>query len=386
MTRLTSVVAALLLAAAGSAYAQQSQAQIANQLNEEGKELMFGNKYAEASAKFREAVARVPEPKYFFNLCTSLFQEGKFDAAITACNAVDKYTPAAELHDKNAKLVARIQEEAKAQNIELHPAGSGGGGGDTNTPPDPNGGTPPPDPNGGTPPPDPNGGTAPPPQRQMAVGRPPPALFMAVRPDHHYTWSLGVDLYGGGGQIGQPNAYGSAAGGVRVKGDYIFAPRSRVGAQFYLQFTHVGQGQMDSGAVEQLDIFDIGVALYKHFCLRAAERVCLTPLVGAQLALMSPQGDVNNMSSDGSQLFNYAAFGGRAELNLSVALGLRYEHVLSFMAGLNAYTGALNSSTDGSATPQELGLDVGGAFGYVGVGYTYRFNTPIGSRPFITLE
>ncbi|HEV7556004.1 MAG TPA: hypothetical protein VGO00_11140, partial [Kofleriaceae bacterium] len=330
-----SVVAALLLAAAGSAYAQ-SQAQIANQLNEEGKELMFGNKYAEASAKFREAVARVPEPKYFFNLCTSLFQEGKFDLAITACNAVDKNTPAAELHDKNAKLIARIQEEAKAQNIELHPAGSGGGGGETNTtPPDPNGGTPPPDPNGGTPPAD-NGGP-PPSQRPMAVGHPPPALFMAVHPDHHYTWSLGVDVFGGGGKIGQPDAYGSAFGGARVKGDYMIAPRSRVGAEFYLQFTHVGQGQMDSGAVDTLEIVDVGVALYKHFCLRAAERICLTPLIGVQLALLSPQGDVNSMPDANNQLFNYAAVGGRGELDFSWALGRRYEHVLSLMVGINAY-------------------------------------------------
>ena len=383
MTRLTSVVAALLLAAAGSAYAQ-SQAQIANQLNEEGKELMFGNKYAEASEKFREAVARVPEPKYFFNLCTSLFQEGKFEAAITACNAVDKNTPAAELHDKSAKLLARIHEEATAQHIDLNPAGSGGGGGETNTPPDPNGGTPPPDPNGSQPPP--STGTPPPAQRQMAVGRPPPALFVAVRPDHHYAWSLGVDVYGGGGQIGQPNVYGSAAGGIRFKADYMIAPRSRVGGEFYIQATHVGQGQMDSGSVETLEIVDFGLALYKHFCLRAAERLCLTPLIGAQLSLMSPQGDVNNMTSDNSNLFNYAAFGGRGELNLSWALGSRFEHVLSLMVGINVYSPVVSSSSDAGATAADLGLDAGGAFGYLGLGYTYRFSTPLGSRPFITLE
>src|SRR5215468_7427288 len=143
MTRLTSFAAALVVvAAAGSAYAQ-SQAQIAAQLNDEGKELMFANKFAEASAKFREAVARVPEAKYFFNLCTSLYQEGKFDEAMTACNAVEKNNPSGELHAKNDKLIGRIKEEAKSQNIELHP--TGGGGGDPNVPPDPN--TPPPDPN-----------------------------------------------------------------------------------------------------------------------------------------------------------------------------------------------------------------------------------------------
>src|SRR5258705_12829561 len=100
MTRLTSFAAALLLAAGGSALAQ-SQVQIAAQLNEEGKELMFANKFPEASAKFREAVARVQEAKYFFNLCTSLYQEGKFDEAMTACNAVDKNSPSTELKSKN---------------------------------------------------------------------------------------------------------------------------------------------------------------------------------------------------------------------------------------------------------------------------------------------
>jgi hypothetical protein len=34
----------------------------------------------------------------------------------------------------------------------------------------------------------------------------------------------------------------------------------------------------------------------------------------------------------------------------------------------------------------EVGLDRGGAYGYAGVGYTYRFNTPLGRGPLVTLE
>ena len=31
-------------------------------------------------------------------------------------------------------------------------------------------------------------------------------------------------------------------------------------------------------------------------------------------------------------------------------------------------------------------LDTGGAAGYGGLGYTYRFDTPFGSAPFVQLE
>jgi hypothetical protein len=352
--------------------------QIAAQLNDEGKELMFQNKFAEASAKFREAVARVQEAKYFFNLCTSLYQEGKFDEAMTACNAVDKNSPSDELKTKNEKLIGRIRDEAKAQNIELHPVG--GGGGETNVPPpDPN--VPPPDPNQVNPNPNPN-----PQPQQAAVGRPPTqGLFVAQRPDHHYTWSLGIDFYGGGGKYGQPDIYGTAAGGVRFKSDVMLMPRNRIGGEGYIQITHVGAGsaQVMSGTpVTALDIVDIGVAGFKHICLRGAERVCLTPLLGVHLSLMSP----GEMDSSGNTLFNYSAVGARGELNLSVALGRRYEHVLSAMIGVNAYSAVLSSSSDTGQTAQDLGLDAGGAFGYIGFGYTYRFNTPLGTAAFITLE
>jgi hypothetical protein len=372
------IIIALGSALAGTASAQ-SQAEIAAKLNEEGKELMFGNKFAEAAKKFQEAVARVPEAKYFMNLCLARFQEGKFDEALTACNAVELNNPTEAVKDKAEKLIGKINEAAKAQNLELHPGGGGGGdpGVDPTHPSDPH----PTDPNR---PADPNrpvqpAGYAP------TVGRPPTEnLALAVTPDNNYTWTLGIDLFAGGGQIGQPDFYGTATSGLRIKGDYIVNPAARLGAQAYLQYSHLGQGKNDTLGSETLDIVDLGLAGYKHICLGNQSRLCVTPLLGAQLALMSPAGQ---MDGTGSQLFNYLALGGRAEVSVAYAFGTRFEHVLSLMAGVNAYSQVLQGPSAGDGfTATEVGLDKGGVVAYLGLGYTHRFNTPLGSSPFVILE
>jgi hypothetical protein len=133
-----------------------------------------------------------------------------------------------------------------------------------------------------------------------------------------------------------------------------------------------------------LGVFDLGIAGYKHLCGPHA-RGCITPLVGAQLALLSPANETD--VSTGEQVFNYAALGARLELGLSYALGSRYEHVLGGMLGVNAYTAAFSEPSDGiSLTAEEWGLDRGGAAVYLGIGYTYRFKTPFGHAPFVTLE
>jgi hypothetical protein len=402
MLRLTPIAAASLAALVGMAAPAfaQSQAEFAAKANEEGKELMYANKYAEASARFRDAVARVPEPKYFFNLCTSLFQEGKFGEALTACNAVDNNSPSPEQKTKVDKLRNRIKDEAKAQGISVEPVGGGQSPGETTldcaaTPQDSRCQQPPPvdrckanprDPACAAPPPPHPNPNQPPPQN-FAVGRPPTGtgLFTATRPDNRYTWTLGFDLFGGGGQVGQPDYYGSASGGFRVKGDYLLNAPRRFGAQGYMQLTHFGAGSMDSSFVSTLDIFDVGVALYKHLCPPSTQRLCLTPLAGVQLALMSPAGE---MDETGSQLFNYAAVGARLEMGAQFAFGSRNEHVLSALLGLNLYTPVFSgpSEFDDGLSIEDAGLDRGGASAYIGIGYTYRFNTPLGSSPFITLE
>jgi hypothetical protein len=374
MTRLSSVALSITLVGAltGTAFAQ-SQAEIAARLNDEGKQLMYEDKASEAAKKFQEAVARVPEAKYFVNLCAARLQEGKLDDALTACNAVELNNPSEEQKTKAAKLTEKINEEAKKQNLELHPGG--GGGGDPGVTPDP----------GRPQPPGPTG-QPPPSAYRPTVGRPLGMnLVTAGTPDNQYTWTLGIDLFAGGGQVGQADYYGSAVGGFRIKGDYILDPRRRLGTQAYLTYSHLGAGSQDSAFVDTLDIVDFGLAGYKHLCLGRQSRACVTPLIGVNLSLMSPAGE---MDGAGSQLFNYLAVGGRAEVALAYAFGRRFEHVLSISGGVNVYSQVLQGpSDDGSSlTIAEAGLDKGGAVGYLALGYTYRFNTPLGSSPFVTLE
>jgi len=371
----------LLLASSlisGVAYAE-SQAEIAARLNEEGKQLLFAEKYAEASAKFQDAHSRVPEPKYFYNHCMSLTAEGKFGEALTACNAADKNADPG-LKDKIAKLEQRIKEEAKKQGVDLQPVGGGGGPGDT-PPVDPNnpGNQTQPDPNKPTNPTNP----PPPQQQQYAQGRPVGvALFQAAPPENKYTWGLGIDFYGGSGRIGRAGYFGKSTGGLRVKGDYLFNPRTRIGTQAWFSLTHFGQGNTAAVDAQTLDVFDLGIAGYKHLC-GSRSRACITPLVGVQLALMSPADQMD--TSTGEQVFNYASVGARLELGLTYALGRRYEHVLGITAGLNAYTKVFSEPSDVMQSAASWGLDKGGAAGYFGLGYMYRFNTPFGSSPFVVL-
>jgi Flp pilus assembly protein TadD len=80
----------------------------AAELNEKGKLLMFDGKYGEAEPLFVEAVRLVPEPKYLFNLGTTLFQQGRFDE-------VNK--PTDDLLAKTEKLISKVYAECKAQRI-----------------------------------------------------------------------------------------------------------------------------------------------------------------------------------------------------------------------------------------------------------------------------
>ena len=101
--------------------ADGKQAQLADSLNQEGVTAMNIKQYAVATLKFREAAVRDPEPKYFYNLCTSLYFEGKYGEALTACNAVVRYDVPADLKSKADKQIGLIKDEAKRQNLDLTP-------------------------------------------------------------------------------------------------------------------------------------------------------------------------------------------------------------------------------------------------------------------------
>jgi len=380
MTRFTWIAALAASLAVAAPAAAESQQEIAARLNDEGKALMYQGKPAEAAAKFADAAARIPDAKYFFNLCTARYQEGKFGAALTACNAAETHSPDPALLDKVQKVSQRIKDDAQAQGIEIQAVG--GGSGPNEPGPDPGLGE---DPNVA---PDPQQPTQQPPSAQptytSATGRPSmqQGLFTATKPDNSYTWTFGADVFGGGGDIGREGAFGSAGLGLRLKGDYLLNRAQRFGAQAYLQLTSFTKGEDQMGTdPASLSVVDFGIAAYKHFCL--AERLCLTPLAGVQLALMSPG---NSQNSYGETVFNYTSLGARLEVGAHYAFGTRLEHVLGVGLGTNLYSAVVSESMDADRTAASWGLDKGGVAGYLSVGYTYRFNTPLTRTPFITLE
>ena len=77
--------------------------------NEAGIEAMRRGQYAEATRKFGTAVATVPEPAYFFNLCLSLYYEGRHDDALKACTAVDASNP--RIKKKAERWIERIRSQ-----------------------------------------------------------------------------------------------------------------------------------------------------------------------------------------------------------------------------------------------------------------------------------
>ncbi len=116
-----------------------------------------------------------------------------------------------------------------------------------------------------------------------------------MQPDHHYTWTLGVDVFAGGASFqgnipGAGAAFGTASAGVRVKSDYMLNRALRLGAQVWASYTAVtaNNSSMTTPAVGELDILDVGVGIYKHLCLPGVQRLCLTPLLGAGIAFMDP--------------------------------------------------------------------------------------------------
>jgi len=93
---------------------------IAARANNDGADAFAAGRFADASAKFRDAVAREPAPIYFFHLCLSLYREGKFTEALVACDAVHRRSPTPELAARAEVELTRILDEAHRQGIDVH--------------------------------------------------------------------------------------------------------------------------------------------------------------------------------------------------------------------------------------------------------------------------
>nr|HEX4312530.1 hypothetical protein [Kofleriaceae bacterium] len=90
-----------------------SQADIAERDAADAADLVAHGRYSDASAKLRDAAARVPEPRYFVDLCDSLAHEGKYGEALVACAAAGKLNPPAALQARITELTRRVTAAAR---------------------------------------------------------------------------------------------------------------------------------------------------------------------------------------------------------------------------------------------------------------------------------
>lgn len=81
----------------------------AEQLNEQGKEKLYGADLAGALALFQQANAAAPDPKYVFNTCLTLGAQEQWDSAIAACRQARSMNPNAALATKIDRRLELLQ-------------------------------------------------------------------------------------------------------------------------------------------------------------------------------------------------------------------------------------------------------------------------------------
>jgi hypothetical protein len=362
------VVAATFLAAAPAS--AQPPADQADRLNDEGKKLFAEKDYERAYGKFREAATLSPEGRYFFNMCYALNFLGRYQEAIQACEQVEAAGADKELSDKTRKALASLREKAAAQRatpVAVPPAGTG-----TDPGADPRGG-----PSVGPTGPPPRGGPSGPPPSQPG-GAPDPFVARRTAPEGSYKWSIGGSLgglgninVGRGGDFEGNEVYGEGGADLRFFANVILSERFRLGLQGSLAFGSIAPEDPNM-AENNLFMADIGGAAFVH--LPIGSRIVVTPLFGPMLSVQQP-----NEVSQG-----FIAGGLRAELGLGFLFGRRTEHQVTLSPALNVYFPA-SGEVDG-ADPADYGLDTTHSTFGIAIGYSYRFSTPFGAVPLITLE
>jgi hypothetical protein len=363
------VLAAASLTAAPAAAEQPAQQ--AEKLNEEGKRLFADKNYERAYGKFKEAATLSPEGRYFFNVCYALNFLERYEEAIQACEQVEPAGADPTLAAKARKALASLREKSGGK--KAAPVAAGHVGVD-----EPPAEPPPAEPTGRTRPGRPArvasaGGPPPPPP-----GAPDPFLAATARPPGSYRWAIGGSLgglaninTGRRGDFEGREIYDSAGGDFRLFANFILSEAARLGVQASIGVGAIAPADEDN-VDNNLVLFDIGGALFLHLPL--GKRLFVTPLVGPMVSVQQP----NELSQ------GFIAFGTRAELGLSFVFGRNGEHAVSLTPAINVYFPA-SGDVEGFA-PSEFGLDVTHSTFGVAAGYTYRFSTPFGTVPIITLE
>ncbi|HEY4058729.1 MAG TPA: hypothetical protein VGM39_19080 [Kofleriaceae bacterium] len=100
----------------------ESAIAIAFKENEDGIMSMQENNASEASAQFRDAIARAPNAVYYLNLCLSLYVEGKYTESVSACEELQRSHPPAGLRRIGDGMHDRILWDAHQQGVTIQPA------------------------------------------------------------------------------------------------------------------------------------------------------------------------------------------------------------------------------------------------------------------------
>ncbi len=334
-------------------------AQRAEELNEAGKRLFGDGEYERALGKFRQATVIAPLGKYYFNVCFTLSQLKRYHQAQTACEASLANTSDAKLVDKSEKLLANVRAQVASGNASVSAVDS-----TRASLPEPRNAA-----AGNV------SGSAP-----AAAPPPPMTTSQAARPGRHdYEWALGFELLG----LGNVGVGGSLASGdarykdggfqFRTTGTMTFDKRRRLGGQAYLGYSVLRQDTGDASVSDSaLSLVDLGVAGIWHIPL--SSRLYVTPLAGAHISLQGP--------ADSPEVF--IAVGTRLGISLDWVIDKDARHVLSLSSAASLYTRAGGEST--GLSPDDFGLDSGGATAVLGLAYTLRFQTPLGQLPIFTLE
>src|SRR5262245_27523097 len=239
----------VMFGAIGPALAQNKKAEA---LNDEGKELYSDKKDFEgAAAKFRQAIAVSPDPRYYFNLCSALDRLELYDQAIEACDGVFAHKPRPELAQKTSAKAEDIRQKMKQRTAEPEAK-----------PPEP------------PPVTEPDRTAEPPPIKPRDPALPPPAPANPYRGVYDSSVQRDSSSYGwalGGGVVGMRNnykdsGYKDAGFGLMIFADLPVVRNLHMGIKPYVQFSNF-QNQPNEGQGKPLSIFDVGAAWLWHIRL-----------------------------------------------------------------------------------------------------------------------
>src|SRR5690349_5165631 len=113
-----SLATGLLALIASTAVAQPTNAQRAEDLNNQGKAAMKAKDFTTASDRFNQAILLSREGRFYYNLCVSLFFEGKLVDSLSACKAVETAGADSDLKDKTGAMIGKVKDEMRKQGYD----------------------------------------------------------------------------------------------------------------------------------------------------------------------------------------------------------------------------------------------------------------------------